>query len=51
MREQALASQIANPGYVKQFGVAVAHGTALAVVADGKPMAFIADHLHEMEHW
>jgi len=50
MREQALACLAADSGNVEQFGIAVAHGAALAMVADGKAMAFVTDHLHEMQH-
>ena len=39
-----------TPGMFEQFGVAVAHGAALAVVADGEAMALVADHLDEMQH-
>ncbi len=40
----------ADSGDVQQFGVAVAHLAALAVVANGEAVAFVADHLHEMQY-
>ncbi len=48
--EQPLASLRADAGNVQQFRVAVAHGAALAVVADGEAMALVADELDEMKH-
>ena len=48
--QEALAGLCANTGDVQQFGAAVAHGAALAVVADGEAVALVADHLDEMEH-
>ena len=48
--EEALARQLADSLDVEQFGVAIAHGAALAMITDGKPMALVADPLHEMEN-
>jgi hypothetical protein len=48
--EQALAGLTADAGDVEEFGVAIAHGSALTVIADGEAMAFVADHLDKMEH-
>ena len=47
--EEALAGLRADAGNVVQLGVAVAHGPALAVIADGEAMALVADDLDEME--
>ena len=49
VREQALAGLRAHAGDFEQLGVAVAHGAALAVVADGEAVAFVADELDKME--
>jgi hypothetical protein len=48
--EQALASLGAYAGDVEEFGVAVAHGAALAVVTDGEAVALVANELDEMEY-
>src|SRR5271157_6396349 len=48
--EQTLASLRADAGNVQQLGVAVAHGAALAMVADGKTVALVADELDQMQH-
>ena len=50
MGEQALAGELADAGDVEEFGIAIAHGAALAVVADCKAVALIADHLNEMQY-
>ena len=47
--EEALAGLRADAGDFEQRGVAVAHGAALAVIADGEAMAFVADELDEMK--
>ena len=47
--EQALAGAGANAGDVVEFGVAVAHLTALAVVGDGEAVGLVADLLDEMK--
>ena len=47
--EEALAGLRADAGNVVQLGVAVAHGPALAVIADGEAMALIANELDEMK--
>ena len=39
-----------TPGMFKQLRIAVAHGAALAMVADGEAMAFVADELDEMQN-
>ena len=49
MREETLAGLAAYAGDVEEFGIAVAHGAALAVVADGEAMAFVADHLDQVQ--
>jgi hypothetical protein len=51
VREQALAGLRANTGDVQKLGIAVAHGAALAVIADGEAVTLIADELDQMEHW
>ena len=48
--EQALAGLRADAGNIQQLGIAVAHGPALAMVADGEAMALVADELDEMQH-
>ena len=48
--EQTLRGCGADSGDVEQFRIAVAHGAALAVVADGEAVALVANHLHEMQH-
>ena len=48
--EQALAGLRAYAGDVQQLGIAVAHGAALAMIADGEAMALVADELDEMQH-
>ena len=40
----------AYAGDVEEFGGAVAHGAALAVIADGEAVALVADELDEMQH-
>ncbi len=50
MGEQALAGLRAHAGNLQQLGFAVAHGPALAVIADGKAMALIANELDKMQH-
>ena len=47
--EQTLAGLGAYAGDGEQFGVAVAHGAALAMVTDGEAVALVADELDEME--
>jgi len=47
--EQALAGLRANTGDIEQLGTAVAHGAALAMVADGEAMARVANELDEMQ--
>ena len=49
MGEKALAGLAADAGDVEEFGVAVSHRAALAMVADGEAVAFVADHLDEMK--
>ena len=41
--KEPLASLRADAGNVQEFRVAVAHGAAVAVVADGEAMALVAD--------
>ena len=48
--EEALAGLRADAGDVQELRIAVAHGAALAMIADGEAMAFVANELHEMEH-
>lgn len=48
--EEALAGLGAYAGNVEQLGGAVAHGAALAVVADGEAVALVANHLDEVQH-
>lgn len=48
--EQALAGLRAYAGNVQQLGVAIPHGPALPVIADGETMALIANQLDKMEH-
>jgi hypothetical protein len=48
--EEALAGLGADAGNVEQFGVAVTHGAALAMVADGEAVTLVADGLNEMEN-
>ena len=50
MGEQALAGELADAGDVEELGIAIAHCSALPVVADGEAMAFVANHLDEMQH-
>ena len=47
--EEALAGLRAYAGDVEELGVAVAHGAALAMIADGEAMALVADELDEMQ--
>ena len=47
--EEALAGLRADAGDIVELGVAVAHGAALAVVADGEAMTLIPDGLDEMK--
>ncbi len=47
--EQALAGLRADAGDIEQLRVAVAHGAALAMVADGEAVALVADDLDEMQ--
>jgi hypothetical protein len=47
--EETLAGLAAYAGDVEEFGVAVPHGAALAVVADGEAMALVADHLDQVQ--
>ena len=48
--QQALAGARADAGDGVQFGVAVAHLAALAVVGDGEAVGFVADLLDEVQH-
>ena len=50
VREKALAGLRAYAGNVQQFGVAVAHGAALAMIADREAMTFVANQLDKVEH-
>ena len=50
MFNQSLPHPRPNPGNIKQLRLAVAHGSALAMIADGKSVAFIANHLHQVQH-
>ena len=47
--EQALAGLRADAGDVEQLGVAVAHGAALAMIADGEAVALVADELDRVQ--
>ena len=48
--EKALAGLRADTGNGKNLGLAVAHGAALAMIADGEAVALVADELHQMQH-
>lgn len=41
--EQTLAGLRAYAWNIQQFGIAVAHGAALAMIADGEAVALVAD--------
>jgi hypothetical protein len=47
--EKPLAGLRAYAGDIEKLGVAVAHGAALAMIADGEAVALVADELDEME--
>jgi hypothetical protein len=47
--EQALSRLRANAGNIQQLGIAIAHSSALAMIANGKAVAFIADELHQVQ--
>jgi len=47
--EESPAGLRTDAGDGQQLGVAVAHGAALAMVADGEAVALVADELDEME--
>ena len=47
--EEAASGLGADARDGQQFGVAVAHGAALAMIADGEAVALVADELNEME--
>ncbi len=49
MLQQALAGAWADAGDGVEFGVAVAHLAALAVVGDGEAVGFVADLLDEVQ--
>src|SRR5581483_12453348 len=51
VRQQPLARERTHARDIEQFRAAVAHGTALAMVADGKSVALVADHLDQVKHW
>ena len=48
--DEAGAGLRADAGDGEQFGVAVAHLAALAMVGDGEAMGLVADALDEMQH-
>ena len=50
MGEQALAGLGTYAGDGEEFGVAVAHGPALAVIADGEAVALVADELDQVQN-
>src|SRR5208283_4144788 len=48
--KQALAGLRAHTGNLEQLGVSIAHRPALAMIADGKAMALVANELDKMQH-
>ena len=48
--QQPLSRLRADAGNVQQFRVAVPHGAALAMIADGEAVALVADQLHQVQH-
>jgi hypothetical protein len=48
--EQALTSLCADTWDIQQLRIAVAHSSALAMVADGEAVALIPDELNEMQN-
>ena len=50
VREQALAGLRAHAGNVQKFRISISNCAPLAMIADGKAMALVANELHEMEH-
>src|SRR5271170_3574639 len=49
--DEAGASERADSWDREQLRVSVAHLAALAVIGDGKAVRFVANSLHEMQHW
>ena len=50
VRQEPLAGIGAHAGNRQQFRISIAHLAALAVVADRKPVALVANPLHEVQH-
>src|ERR1700678_441433 len=48
--DQSLTGSWTDTWNGEQFAVTVAHLPALAMVGHGKPMAFVANLLHQMQH-
>ncbi len=50
MGDQPLAGLRTDAGNIQKLRITIAHGPALAMVADGEAMALIANELDEMQH-